>query len=85
MFPISIVVDILANKHSFSANFFIGTSLICIAFVGLNVLSTIPEYDPVKAGVLRCYKGVKERLCTDSGVSEEIQNLLNEHPSINAD
>ncbi|XP_063685863.1 solute carrier family 35 member F5-like [Bolinopsis microptera] len=75
--PTSIIVDIMVNKQTFSVSFFVGTVLIVISFVVLNILCLIEYYDPVLEWSRRMYGVVELKMGWGNGRTQsEIQGLL---------
>ena len=75
--PTSIIVDIMVNKQTFSVSFFVGTVLIVISFVVLNILCVIEYSDPVLEWSRRMYRVVELKMGWGNGRTQsEIQGLL---------
>ena len=75
--PASIIVDIMVNHQTFSIAFFVGTVLIVISFVVLNILCVIEYSDPVLDWSRKMYHSLMLKLGLGNGRTQaEIQGLL---------
>ena len=78
--PVSILVDIMVNKRTFTATFFVGTVLVVVSFALLNVLCVTEYSDPVLDLLKRLYNDFQLKVGSFTRTSSEIQSLLDTSP-----
>ena len=81
--PVSLLFDILIQKNEFSFPFFVGTAMIMITFIILNILSFRNYSDPVLDLYMFVYHKIKLR-CSSSE-RDEISALLQDNVSTEGD